>query len=150
LFILRLIEAVAFLYCIVGRMSVIIGGMSDTLLPTPAAVAAASQFVPAPAASNPVKLLIAIADPVRWAVLRELAGGEALSVLELAGRLRKNPNLVSKHLRWLREAGAVVVVVALPGADGRKSSHAVPAAFLRKDANGKAEIDYGICVLRFP
>jgi hypothetical protein len=49
----------------------------------------------------------------------------------------------------LREAGAVVVV-AVPGVDGRKSSHAVPAAFLRKDANGKPEIDYGVCVLRFP
>ena len=59
------------------------------------------------------------------AVLRELAGGESLSVLELAGRLRKDSNLVSKHLRWLREAGAVAVV-AVPGADGRKSSHAVP------------------------
>ncbi len=123
--------------------------MSDTLPSNSAAVGATSQFVPAPAAANPVKLLIAIADPVRWAVLRELAGGEALSVLELAGRLRKSDNLVSKHLRWLREAGAVAVV-AVPGADGRKSSHAVPATFLRKDANGKAEIDYGVCVLRFP
>ena len=43
-----------------------------------------------------------------------------------------------------------VVVVAVPGVDGRNSSHAVPAPFLRKDANGKPEIDYGICVLRFP
>ena len=72
-----------------------------------------------------------------------------MSVLELACRLKQNPNLISKHLRWLREAGAVVVV-AVPGVDGRKSSHAVPAAFLRKDANGKPEIDYGVCVLRFP
>jgi DNA-binding transcriptional ArsR family regulator len=94
-------------------------------------------------------LLAAIADPVRWAVLRELAGGESLSVLELAGRLRKDSNLVSKHLRWLREASAVAVV-AVPGVDGRKSSYAVPAASLRKDANGKPEIDYGVCVLRFP
>jgi DNA-binding transcriptional ArsR family regulator len=123
--------------------------MSENIPSSPASVASPSQFVPAPALSNPVKLLIAIADPLRWAVLRELAGGEALSVQELAGRLRKNANLVSKHLRWLREAGALTVVTS-PGADGRKSSHAVPATFLRRDANGKAEIDYGVCVLRFP
>lgn len=123
--------------------------MSDSLASTPAAVVATSQFVPAPAAADPVKLLVAIAHPVRWAVLRELAGGEALSVLALAGRLRLSANLVSKHLHWLRAAGAVTVV-ALPGADRRLSSHAVPATFLRKDANGRAEIDYGVCVLRFP
>ena len=147
--ILRPMEAVAFLYCIVGRLPVIIGTMSDNVPQAPSAVSATAQSIPPQFASNPVKLLAAIADPVRWAVMRELAGGESLSVLELAGRLRKDSNLVSKHLRWLREAGAVAVV-AVPGADGRKSSHAVPAAFLRKDANGKPEIDYGVCVLRFP
>ncbi len=148
-FIFRVIEAFTFLYCIVGRLPVIIGIMSDNISQAPSAVAQTSQSIQPQFASNPVKLLAAIADPVRWAVLRELAGGESLSVLELAGRLRKNSNLASKHLRWLREAGAVAVV-AVPGADGRKSSHAVPAAFLRKDANGKPEIDYGVCVLRFP
>jgi DNA-binding transcriptional ArsR family regulator len=142
-------EAVAFLYCFIGRLPVIIGNMSDNVPQATPAVSATSQSIPPQFASNPVKLLAAIADPVRWAVLRELAGGESLSVLELAGRLKQNPNLISKHLRWLREAGAVVVV-AVPGVDGRKSSHAVPAAFLRKDANGKPEIDYGVCVLRFP
>ena len=147
--ILRPMEAFAFLYCIVGRLPVIIGTMSDNVPQAPPAVAQTPQSVPPQFASNPVKLLAAIADPVRWAVMRELAGGESLSVLELAGRLRKDSNLVSKHLRWLREAGAVAVVT-LPGVDGRKSSHAVPAAFLRKDANGKPEIDYGVCVLRFP
>jgi DNA-binding transcriptional ArsR family regulator len=130
-------------------MSGIMRTMSDTLPSTATVGGATSQFVPALTLSNPVKLLVAIADPVRWAVLRELAGGDALSVRELAARLRKNGNLVSKHLRWLRAAGAVTVV-ALPGADGRKSCHAVPATFLRKDVNGKAEIDYGVCVLRFP
>jgi len=56
--------------------------------------------------------------------------------MELSGRLRKNANLVSKHLRWLREAGAVVVA-ATPGADGRESLHAVPENYRRKDAAGK-------------
>jgi len=147
--ILQPMEADVFLYCIVGRLPVIIGSMSDNVPQAPPAVSATAQSIPPQFASNPVKLLAAIADPVRWAVLRELAGGESLSVLELAGRLVKDSNLVSKHLRWLREAGAVAVVT-VPGVDGRKSSHAVQAVFLRKDANGKPEIDYGVCVLRFP
>jgi len=147
--ILQPMEADVFLYCIVGRLPVIIGSMSDNVPQAPPAVSATAQSIPTQFASNPVKLLAAIADPVRWAVLRELAGGESLSGLELAGRLGKDSNLVSKHLRWLREAGAVAVVT-VPGVDGRKSSHAVQAVFLRKDANGKPEIDYGVCLLRFP
>ena len=123
--------------------------MSESISQTENSVLSASSSITSPFAANPVKLLIAIADPIRWAALRELAGGEALSVLELAGRLRQSANLVSKHLRWLREAGAVVVV-SPPGADGRVSHHAVPENCRRKGTTGKPEIDYGVCVLRFP
>ena len=123
--------------------------MSDHVPQTPPAVSATTNSIPPEFASDPVKLLAAIADPIRWAVLRELAGGESLSVLDLAGRLRQTPNLVSKHLRWLREAGAVAVV-AVPGGDARKSNHLVPEKFRRKGTTGKPEIDYGLCALRFP
>ena len=142
-------EAVAFLYCIVGRLPVIIGIMSDNIprassrrLLQGAVHSATVRFRSGEVAGGHRRSGALGGDA-------QLAGGESLSVLELAGRLRKDSNLVSKHLRWLREAGAVAVV-AVPGADGRKSSHAVPAAFLRKGADGKAEIDYGVCVLRFP
>jgi len=56
---------------------------------------------------------------------------------------------VSKHLRVLRDAGALVVVAA-PDGDGRKQHHAVPERFRRTDDAGRPVIDYGVCVLRFP
>jgi DNA-binding transcriptional ArsR family regulator len=114
----------------------------------PVPVAAPAAIAMLPFAANPVKLLVAVADPIRYAVLRELASGAALSVRELAARVRQSDNLVSKHLRWLREASAVVLVEPA-GADRRHSHHAVPAVCLRKTADGKTEIDYGVCVLRF-
>jgi DNA-binding transcriptional ArsR family regulator len=99
-------------------------------------------------ASNPVRLLQALADPIRHAVLRELAAGRSRSVQELAGVLKRDPDLVSKHLRVLRDAGAVVVVPA-PDGDGRKQHHAVPEAYRRVEPAGGPVIDYGVCVLRF-
>jgi predicted ArsR family transcriptional regulator len=91
---------------------------------------------------------MAIADGVRWAVLRELASGQPLSVQDLGARLRRDPNLISKHLRVLRAAGAVVEVQAA-GLDGRKTFHTVPEIYRRTDAAGRPMIDYGSCALRF-
>jgi ArsR family transcriptional regulator len=48
----------------------------------------------------------ALADPARLSVLRELRPGRAC-VCELAPRLGMAPNLLSYHLRILREAGLV-------------------------------------------
>ena len=95
------------------------------------------------------ELLAAAGDPARWGILRELAGGEALSVQELAARVSRSHNQTSKHLALLRSVGAVVPV-AVPGTDGRKQFHAIAEAFRREVADGKREIDYGTCVLRFP
>lgn len=53
-----------------------------------------------------VELLGAAADPVRWAVLRRLAGGPAC-VCDLQAHVTAAPNLLSYHLRVLREAGLV-------------------------------------------
>jgi ArsR family transcriptional regulator, arsenate/arsenite/antimonite-responsive transcriptional repressor / arsenate reductase (thioredoxin) len=47
-----------------------------------------------------------IADPVRWRLLRELAGGD-LRVRELVAAVGEAQNLVSYHLRRLRSAGLV-------------------------------------------
>ena len=121
---------------------------TDTSSPS-TAIAGAAMSIPSQFATDPVKLLIAIADPIRWAVLRELAAGQPLSVLQLAARVRHSDNLVSKHLHWLREAGAVVGL-PLPGTDQRISHYGVPPEYLRQNAAGKTEIDYGVCVLRFP
>jgi DNA-binding transcriptional ArsR family regulator len=121
---------------------------NDTSSPS-TAISGATTSIPSQFAADPVKLLIAIADPIRWAVLRELAAGPPRSVLELAARVRHSDNLVSKHLHWLREAGAVVVL-PMPGTDQRISHYGIPPEYLHQNAAGKMEIDYGVCVLRFP
>ena len=97
---------------------------------------------------NPVKLLQAVGDPIQWSVLRELASCPSRSVQELAAALKHDPDLISKHLRVLRDAGGLTVV-ASPDGDGRKQYHAVPEMFRRTEPSGKAGIDYGVCVLRF-
>ncbi len=56
---------------------------------------------------TPAALLTAVADPTRWAVLRHLSAGKAC-VCELQDQVAVAPNLLSYHLRVLREAGLVV------------------------------------------
>lgn len=53
------------------------------------------------------ELLAAVADPVRWTVLQRLGGGTAC-VCDLQEQVSVAPNLLSYHLRVLREAGLVV------------------------------------------
>jgi hypothetical protein len=98
--------------------------------------------------TDPCKLLWAAGEPVRWKVLRELAGGTILTVQELAAKVGRRPNQMGKHLAMLRSVGALELVTSL-GADGRKAHHAVPDRFRRLTASGQAELDFGVCVLRF-
>jgi DNA-binding transcriptional ArsR family regulator len=112
-------------------------------------VATVADTVPQDFFAKPSKLLMAVAVPVRWAMMRELAAVPSLSVIELGAKLGQSTDLVSKHLRVLRDAGALVVVAA-PDGDGRKQHHAVPERFRRTDDAGRPVIDYGVCVLRFP
>lgn len=53
-----------------------------------------------------IELLRAVADPVRWVVLEELAG-ESRCVCDLRERVPVPANLLSYHLRVLREVGLV-------------------------------------------
>lgn len=53
-----------------------------------------------------VALLNAAADPVRWAILRRLVTGQTC-VCELQALVAVAPNLLSYHLRVLREAELV-------------------------------------------
>lgn len=55
---------------------------------------------------EPALLLTAAADPVRWAVLNRLGRGQAC-VCELQERIPIAANLLSYHLKVLREAGLV-------------------------------------------
>jgi hypothetical protein len=108
-----------------------------------------------PAASEAVELLEplavlgAVSDPVRYALLREVAGsGVPLTVNELADRVGHNPENISKHLLVLRKA-RVLRVVSPPGADGRCLHHEIPSFFRRNDAAGAAIVDFGAVMLRF-
>jgi ArsR family transcriptional regulator len=83
-----------------------------------------------------VELLAVAADPVRWTVLQRLSAAGAC-VCELQARIPVAPNLLSYHLKVLREANLVVttrrgrwidyalapdalrrLLAALPGAEG--------------------------------
>lgn len=54
-----------------------------------------------------VALLQAVADPVRWSLLQQLTRGQAC-VCQLQEHLPIPANLLSYHLKVLREAGLVV------------------------------------------
>ena len=84
-------------------------------------------------------LLFALADPRRWAILAALSTGEALMVKTIARRVGCSPALASKHLAWLRRAGAVVA--------GEGGLYRIPAAFRPEPA--RRVVDFGHCRLRF-
>jgi len=48
----------------------------------------------------------ALGDPVRWAIVRELQGGTRCACV-LADVAQVSPNLLSHHLKVLREAGLI-------------------------------------------
>ncbi|MGC1568321.1 MAG: metalloregulator ArsR/SmtB family transcription factor, partial [Trebonia sp.] len=66
-----------------------------------------------------------IADPVRWRLLRELAGGD-LRVRELVGAVGEAQNLVSYHLRRLRSGG--LVTARRSSFDGRDTYYSLDLA----------------------
>lgn len=53
------------------------------------------------------RLLAAVADPVRWRLLAELAGAGTRCVCDLQPVGAVAPNVLSYHLKVLREAGLV-------------------------------------------
>jgi DNA-binding transcriptional ArsR family regulator len=125
----------------------------DTQTPPPAAptiptvspviLGIASSFI------DPVKLHAALGEKTRWRVVRELADGSAMTVQDLAARLRVDANLMTKHLNVLRAANALELR-KVPGGDGRKKYHQVPPFTRAAAAPGDRLLDYGCCVLRFP
>lgn len=111
--------------------------------------AALEPSVPQDLFNDPTSFLRAVSDPARWTALRELASGRSRSVQELAAMAGRSADLMSKHMKVLREADAVAAVVS-PDGDGRKQHYAVPERFRRTDGAGRAVLDYSVCVLRFP
>jgi predicted transcriptional regulator len=77
-------------------------------------------------------------DSARWRILRELAGGEALPVYELARRVGRSTDSVSKHLLVLKNASLVVQGF---GRLYRMSPGLLPQP-------GSLDVDLGFCVLK--
>lgn len=118
-------------------------GMSVELpRPDPVPTVSAVEF------SNAVLLLQALADPVRFRALKELAGGEYLSTTELARRLGVKLDGMAKHMRVLKNRGAVQRVMP-EGGDGRVQYYQVPQRFRTVTEGGRPVLDYGVCVVRF-
>jgi ArsR family transcriptional regulator, arsenate/arsenite/antimonite-responsive transcriptional repressor len=65
-----------------------------------------SGGVPEDTVKASVVLLAAVADPIRWTVLQRLSAS-TLCVCKLQDHLPIAPNLLSYHLKVLREAGLV-------------------------------------------
>ncbi|MFN0076889.1 MAG: ArsR/SmtB family transcription factor [Prosthecobacter sp.] len=109
----------------------------------------AATTAPPPAKPDPVRLLWALGDAVRLGIVRELAAGQALNVQMLAARLRRDPDLISKHLRVLRDCGAIQRVRP-PETDGRQQFHQLPENSWHPLPEGGAAVDWGVALLRFP
>jgi hypothetical protein len=54
---------------------------------------------------NPNAVIRALSNPIRWRILRELARGEALPVVELSSRLKVSQMSLGKHAFILHQAG---------------------------------------------
>jgi protein-tyrosine-phosphatase/DNA-binding transcriptional ArsR family regulator len=79
----------------------------------------------APSDPSPVEFLQLLADPLRWQLMRELARSDR-RVNELTALSGKPQNLVSYHLRELRNAG--LVSARRSSADGRDSYYSIDVA----------------------
>ena len=97
---------------------------------------------PIPLSSKPSvplpNVLSAISSATRWAILRELATGNQMAVVELAERLDETATGISKHMGVLREAGVVNL--------GRNRLYSLPAGCIL-DREHRI-VDFGWCVLR--
>lgn len=87
-----------------------------------------------PGAEGEVALLVAVADPIRWAVLEALSANQRC-VCDLQELVPVPGNLLSYHLKVLREAGLVTstrrgrwVDYALADDAYERMRHALPGA----------------------
>src|ERR1035437_11052902 len=83
-------------------------------------------------------LASALGHAARWKILKELSLGEPRMVRELAKVIGCSPDMASKHLAKLRQAGAVV--------QGRGRLYQIPKQYL--PAPGERVVDFGHCLLR--
>lgn len=94
-----------------------------------------------PSTPDPLTVLAALAEPVRWSIIQLLASGRALSGTDIAAELGRSPDAVNKHLRLLRETGVLRCEL---GADRRYYSYKIPAPVRAT----RGLLDFGCCTLR--
>ncbi len=96
---------------------------------------------PAKPAPNPADFFAALGNPLRWEMVKMMAGGKAVSASDVAEALGRNFDGVSKHLKVLLEAGVVEMSL---GEDRRFWMYSIPASVRRADG----VLDYGFAVIR--
>ena len=104
--------------------------------------------VPARQTGVPVDVLVAMADPVRYAVMKELSDGSYPAVKDLAAKLGCHPDQMGRHLQRMCKAGIVMEVRATE-ADKRSRYYMVPKEFRSTMPDGTRVLDFGKVVLRF-
>ncbi len=105
---------------------------------------AESSPVPTPPAPlDPVAVFAALGNPMRWQAMQLMAGGKAISATDLATAMHRDFDIASKHLKILRDSGAVGW---MSGTDRRLRFYFIPRKYLL--ATGV--VDYGFCTLKFP
>ena len=102
-----------------------------------------------PAMGSPLVVLDAITDPMRYAVLRELADGSYPPVISLAKKLGCHPDQMGRHLQRMKKAGLLIRVNPGDEADQRAKYYQIPAAFRSSQPDGTQVLDFGCVMLRF-
>ena len=102
-----------------------------------------SSPVPAPAPLDAVAVFAALGNSMRWQAMQLMAGGKAISATDLATAMQRDFDIASKHLKILRDSGAVGW---MSGTDRRLRFYYIPRKYLL--ATGV--VDYGFCTLKFP
>ena len=125
--------------------------MSEDSMPGTSAAPAPAAAAPVvrPAMGSPLEVLNAITDPMRYAVLRELADGSYPPVITLAKKLGCHPDQMGRHLQRMRKAGLLIRVNPGDEADQRAKYYQIPAAFRSSQPDGTRVLDFGSVVLRF-
>lgn len=92
---------------------------------------------------DPVAVLFALGSPVRWPMVRLLAGGQPMTATQVAAAFERDFDAIAKHLRVMRDAG---VLESCCGEDRRLQFFYIPAAFRREPD----VLDFGFCRIRLP
>lgn len=120
--------------------------MSEDSMP---GTSAAPAPVVRPPMGSPLVVLNAITDPMRYAVLRELADGSYPPVITLAKNLGCHPDQMGRHLQRMKKAGLLIRVNPGDEADRRAKYYQIPSAFRSTLPDGTRVLDFGSVVLRF-